>query len=99
MENLAWTDITLVAGAGSGTWKKYDQVSKGVSAAEDIVFDGTPQFTFADRRTAGAAPGVLTVTPTATGVTLASSNGADVGVIRVLAMYRPPPNIAAYGAQ
>lgn len=96
-ENVAWADIVLVGGAGSGPWKKFDQVLK--AAPESVVLDNAPQEIRANRIVAGAGPGELTVTASATTVTIASANGADTGTIRVWGEARPTPNVAAYGAQ
>lgn len=98
-ENVAWTEITLVGGAGTGAWKKWDQVGGGFAAAETVVLDDAPQELRPNRTTAGAGPGELTVTATAVLVTIASANGADTGVIRVWGQVRPTPNIGGYGAQ
>lgn len=91
--NMAWCDITLVAGAGSGDWKHPEQVSLGQSAAKSVALDGVPEKLDAVRTTAGAAPGNLTVTATALAATIASSNGADTGVIRVWGWFKVPAQI------
>lgn len=82
----AMCTVTLVAGAGTGTWTDPD-TTLGTGAVT-VELEYAPDVVWSNRTTAGAAPGVLTITATATGCTIASSQGADVGVIRVFAAVR-----------
>lgn len=79
--------VTLVAGAGTGTWKDPDTVDG--SSAVQIELEYAPTFYWTQRTTEGAAPGNITVTSvTKTGITLDSSDAADVGVIRCYAVVK-----------
>lgn len=86
MNRIAVAAGTLVAGTLTVTWKDPDTVDG--TAPVPVVLDHIPKIFWVQRITEGAAPGFLRMTVTASGCTITSSNGADVGQVRAYAICR-----------
>lgn len=89
--NMGWTDVTLSGGAGTASWQHPFQISDGANA-EVVELDAAPDFYWYTRTSApGGLAGVISMTVTATGVTLASTHPGDTGVIRCYGIVRALP--------
>lgn len=90
--NAGWTQLTMAAGAGTGTWRHMGQLGRGIATAEAVELVAAPIMVIEHiiTITAGAI-GFHTFTLTATGVTVASTHGGDSSVIRLYAFVIPPP--------
>lgn len=91
--NKGWTQVTLVAGVGTGTWRRADQAMAPFADAEVVELDYDPvEVTPWSQSGTLGNKGLLNITATKNGVTVASSNNADTSVIRLWGTARIPPS-------
>lgn len=90
--NKAWTQVTMSAGSGTGTWRRADEAMGSYANAEVVELDYDPvEVTVWPQSGTLAQKGILNITATKNGVTIASSHVADASVIRLWGTARIRP--------
>ena len=95
--NMAWTEVTLVAGAGSGSWYHPAYATargSGVGTLDAVALDFAPVKIDLDLVTSGAqALGIkYNIQATTTGVSIGSTHPSDTSTVRIWATCRIPPS-------